>query len=104
MPITPRVCLLRVMDGLVLVARQRPRATGRVRGELTAGLHRDVRGLLYRLPRAIFGRLAADRPLAPDPGIICGPGCVVMSHGGRECFSLATQSAAMPSLESIRFV
>src|SRR5207244_6015745 len=101
MPITPRVCLLRVTDGLWLVARQRPRATGRVRGELTAGLHRDVRGLLYRLPRAIFGRLAADRPLATDPGNHGGPVCVVMAPAGLAFLAATTRLASQRPLPTL---
>src|SRR5215468_4171333 len=66
----------------MLVARQRPVAAGRIRIELTARLDSDVRRLLYRLHREIFGRLDDDRPLATDPGNNGGPVFVVMATAG----------------------
>ena len=39
---------LRVIDKLMHIARHRPIAAGRVRGEPTARVHRKVRGLLHR--------------------------------------------------------
>src|SRR5215510_3069247 len=47
MHLTAGVFLLRVIDRLMLVARQRPVAAGRIRIELTARLDSDVRRLLY---------------------------------------------------------
>src|SRR2546428_4447132 len=82
MHITTRVFLLRMIDGLVLVARQRSIATRRVGVELTACLHRDVGCLLYRLHREIFGRLYNDRPLATDPGDNRWPVFVIMAPTG----------------------
>src|SRR6266568_2654046 len=93
MHITPRVFLLRMIDGLVLVARQRPIATGRVRVELTACVRRDVSGLLDRLHREIFGRLDNDSPLATDPGNNGWPVFVVMAPAGLAFLAATTRLA-----------
>src|SRR4029453_2874564 len=82
MHITAGVFLLRVIDRLMLVARQRPVAAGRIRIELTARVHGDIRRLLDRLHREIFGRLDDDRPLATDPGNNGGPVFVIMATAG----------------------
>ena len=82
MHLTAGVFLLRVIDRRMLVARQRPVAAGRIRLELTACLDCDVRRLLHRLHREIFGRLDDDRPLATDPGNNGGPVFVVMTTAG----------------------
>src|SRR5215475_1209282 len=68
MHITAGIFLLRVVDMLVEVARERPIAAGRVGIEPTARLDRQVRRLLYRLHREISGRLDDNCPLATDPG------------------------------------
>jgi hypothetical protein len=93
MHLTPRVFLLRVIDRLLLVARQRPVAAGRIRLELTARLHRDVSGLLYRLHREICGRLDADSPLATDPGNKGWPVFVVMATAGLVFLAATTRLA-----------
>src|SRR5713101_3165792 len=93
MPITPRVFLLRVIDRLMRVARQRPVAARRIRIELTARLHRDVSGLLYGLHREIFGRLDDDRPLATDPGNNGWPVFVVMAPAGLAFLAATTRLA-----------
>src|SRR2546426_3531996 len=94
MYITPRVFLLRVIDRLMRVARQRPVAARRIRIELTARLHRDVSGLLYRLHRKIFGRLDDDSPLATDPGNNGWPIFVVVAAAGLALLAPASRSAA----------
>ena len=90
MPITAGVFLLRVLDRLLLVARQGPGAAGRIRLELTARLPCDVSRLLSRLHRAIFGRLDDDRPLATHPGNKGGPGLVVLAPAGLAFFAAPT--------------
>src|SRR4029434_407778 len=55
MPLTASIFLLRVVDILVEVARERPIAAGRVGVQPTAGLDGEVHGLLYGLHREIPG-------------------------------------------------
>src|SRR6266571_4057850 len=93
MDITPRVFLLRVIDRLMRVARQRPVAARRIRIELTARVHRDVSGLLDRLHREIFGRLDDDSPLATDPGNNGWPVFVVMAPAGLALLAATTRLA-----------
>src|SRR5712691_13403263 len=93
MDITPRVFLLRVIDRLMRVARQRPVAARRIRIELTARVHRDVSGLLDRLHREIFGRLDDDSPLATDPGNNGWPVFVVMATAGLAFLAATTRLA-----------
>src|SRR6266566_9855097 len=101
MHITTRVFLLRMIDGLVLVARQRPIATRRVGVELTACLHRDVGCLLYRLHREIFGRLYNDRPLATDPGDNRWPVFVIMAPTGLALLAATTCPASQVLFASV---
>src|SRR5262245_45666605 len=77
-----RLVPTQLVDKVVLVARQSPIATGRVRVELTACLHRNVGSLLDRLHREIFGRLDDDSPLATDPGDNRGPVFIVVPPTG----------------------
>jgi len=58
-----RVFLLRMIDGLMHIARQRPIAARRVRVEPTPRVHREVRGLLYGL--CTVKSLVACIPTAP---------------------------------------
>src|SRR6266516_7387328 len=102
MHITTRVFLLRMIDGLVLVAHQRPIATGRVRVELTTGLHRDVGGLLYRLDREILDGMHNDCPLATDPGNDGRPVFVVMAPTGLAFLAATTRSAPQRFLPALR--
>lgn len=68
MHVTPRVCLLRMIDKLVYIALQGSRAVGRVRVELTPFLHRDVGSLLHCPDGTVPCRLHHDTALATDPG------------------------------------
>src|SRR5262245_8819337 len=93
-----RLVPTQLIDELVLVARQRPIATGRVRVERTACLHCNVGSLLDRLHREIFGRLEDDRPVATDPGDNRGPVFVIVPPPG------LTLLAATPCAVSQRFL
>src|SRR5215471_6036084 len=101
MHLTPCVFLLRMIDGLVLVARQRPIATGRVRVELTACLHRNVGSLLDRLHREIFGRLDDDSPLATDPGDNRGPVFVIVPPTGLTLLAAPPRAASQRLLPTL---
>src|SRR4029450_7387915 len=79
MHLPARIFLLRMIDELMEIALQRLIAAGGVRVEPTARVHREVRGLLHRLHRAIFRRLDNDAPLATDPGNDRGPVFVIMA-------------------------
>ena len=76
--LTTRVFLPRMIDALVPIALHRPIAAGRVRGEPTAHLHRDIGCPLPRLHRKLFGRLSHDSPLAAAPGENSRPVFVLM--------------------------
>src|SRR5262249_21960367 len=60
MHVPTRILLLRMIDELVDVARQRSITAGRVRIEPTARVHSEVSGFLHRLDREISGRLEED--------------------------------------------
>src|SRR4029434_7134722 len=77
-----RVFLLRVVHRVMLIARNQPVAAGRVRVELTAGLHGQIGRLLHRLDRKVPGRLDYDTTLATHPGDDCRPIFVVMAPPG----------------------
>src|SRR5215467_9637953 len=52
----------------MLIAHDQPVAAGRVRIELTAGLHGEVGGLLHCFDRKVPCRVDHDRSLTTDPG------------------------------------
>src|SRR3989442_7929741 len=87
------IFLLRVIDKRMHIALHRPRAAGRVRGEPTARLHRQVGCLLHRLHRDISGRLYHDCPLATDPGDDGRPVFVIMAPTGLALLTATTRSA-----------
>src|SRR5215467_4605681 len=62
------VFLLRVVYRVMRIAHYQPVAAGRVRIELTAGLHGEVGGLLDRLDSKVPCRLDHDTALAAHPG------------------------------------
>ena len=97
MHITPRVFLLRVVHGVMLIADDQAIAAGRVRVERTAGLHREVGRLLHRLDRQVPCRLAHDTALAADPSDDSGSILIVMAPP-RLAFLAAT-----PRLAAQRF-
>src|SRR6266568_8745844 len=66
----------------MLIARDQPVAAGRVRIELTAGLHGEVGGLLYRLDRQVPCRVDHDATLTAHPGDDRRPIFVVMAPPG----------------------
>src|SRR5437660_12815415 len=82
MHVSTRLFLLRVVHRVMLIARYQPVAAGRVRVEPTAGLHRDVGGLLHRLDRTVPRCLDHDTALATHPGDNGGPILVVMAPSG----------------------
>src|SRR4030095_7132452 len=79
MHVPTRVFLLRVVDILVEVARERPIAAGRVGQESAAPLHSDIGGLLHRLDGKVPRRLDDAPPRAADPGDDRGAVFVVMT-------------------------
>src|SRR5438105_7803395 len=95
------ILLLRMIDELVDVARQRPITAGRVRVQPTAGLHGEVSGLLHRLDGEITGRLDDDSPLATDPGDNGGPVFVIMAPSGLAFLAPATRPASQRLLPAV---
>src|SRR5262245_59698891 len=82
MHVPPRVFLLRVMHCVMRIARDQPVAAGRVRVELTAGLHGEIGSLLYRLDRQVPCRVEHDATLTAHPGDHGRPIFVVMASPG----------------------
>jgi hypothetical protein len=91
--LSARVCLLRMLAAVVDVAPERPRAAGRVGGELAARLPRELRRLLHRLDRDVCGDRDDDRPLTTAPGHQRWPIVVEMASAGL-AFCAATPRAA----------
>src|SRR5215831_14887629 len=77
----------------MLIARDQPVAAGRVRVELTAGVHGEVGGLLHRLDRQVPGRVDHDATLTAHPGDNGRPIFVIMAPA-RLAFLPATTRAA----------
>src|SRR5438309_4523042 len=94
MDVTTGILLLGMIDELVHIAFHGPIAAGRVGVEPTACVHRDVRGLLDRLHREIFGCLDDDSPLATDPGNNGWPVFVVMAPAGLAFLAATTRLAS----------
>jgi hypothetical protein len=69
---SPRVFLLRMVDICMHIARERPRAAGRVGGEPTARVHGEVGRLLHRLHGEIAGRMEDDGPWRLTRAMIAG--------------------------------
>src|SRR5712691_8135457 len=95
------ILLLRMIDELVDVARQRPITAGRVRREPTARVHGEASGLLPRLDGAITGRLDDDRPLATDPGDHGGPVFIIMAPAGLAFLAPTTRPASQRLLPAV---
>src|SRR5215471_17019819 len=98
MHVTARIFLLRVVDILVQVSRERPITAGGVGEESAAPLHDDVGGLLHRLDRKVPRRLQHDTAMATHPGDNGRPILVVMAPPGL-AFLVAT-----PGVASQRFL
>src|SRR5712691_3391204 len=101
MHVTTCIFLLRMMNVLMHVARHRPIAAGGVRREPTTRFHRQVGCLLYRLRRAISGRLYDDRALTTDPGDNCWPVFVIMTPAGLVFLAATTCAASQRLLPSL---
>ena len=67
---------------ILAIRLHRPVAAGRVRIELTAGLHGEVGGLLHRLDRKVPCRVDHDATLTAHPGDNGRPIFVVMAPPG----------------------
>src|SRR5215468_11064948 len=67
---------------LMRIARDQSVAAGRVCGELPAGLHSEVGGLLHRLDRQVPWRVDHDATLTAHPGDNGRPIFVVMVPPG----------------------
>src|SRR5262245_16396408 len=91
-----------VIDERVDVALHRSIATGRVGIEAAARLDGEVRRLLHRLHREIFGRVDDDRPLATDPGNNRGPVFVIMAPTGLAFLAAPTRAASQRLLPTVR--
>src|SRR5438067_1002935 len=107
MHVTTGIFFLRVIDKRMSIALHRPIAAGRVRGEPTARLHRQVGGLLHRLHREISGRLHYDCPLATDPGDDGRPVFVIVAPTGLALLTATTRAAPqrfLPALWCLAFV
>src|SRR5215813_13905975 len=94
MHVPTRVFLLRVMHCVMLIARDQPVAAGRVRVELTAGLHGEVGGLLHRLNRKVPCRVDHDATLTAYPGDNGRTVFVVVPPTGLAFLAATTRSAS----------
>src|SRR4030095_9829584 len=101
MHLTASIFLLRVVDILVEVARERPIAAGRVGVQPTAGLDGEVHGLLYGLHGEIARRLDDDRPLATDPGDNRGPVFLIVPPTGLAFLAAPTRAASQRFLPAL---
>src|SRR5499427_3201815 len=91
----------------MLIARDQPIAAGRVRVELTAGLHGKVSGLLHRLDRKVPCRVDHDATLTTHPGDDRGPIFVIMPPPGLTLLATTTRAAPqgfLPTLFRLSFV
>src|SRR5437899_2324093 len=79
MHLTTGIFLLRMIDKRMRVALHRLIATGRVRVEPTARLHRHIGCLLHRLDGEILHGLHHDETLSTDPGDDRGPIFIIMA-------------------------
>jgi len=79
MHVTARLFLLRVVDVLVQVARQRPIAAGGIGQESATPLHGDVGRCLHRLDGKVPHGVDHDASLPADPGDDGRPILVVMA-------------------------
>src|SRR5215831_2534987 len=82
MHVTARLFLLRMVDKVVRIARERAIAAGRVRIEPTARFDGDVGRFLHRLDGKVPRRLDHDTSLTADPRDDGGPILVVMAAPG----------------------
>src|SRR5213593_1757873 len=96
------ILLLRMIDIVMHIALQRPRAARRVRVQPTARLHGEVSGLLHGLHGEIAGRLDDDRTLAADPRDNGGPVFVVVPPTGLAFLTTPTCSASQRLLPALR--
>src|SRR5215831_12715752 len=96
-----RILLLRMIDELVDVARQRSITAGRVCIEPTASVHGEVGGFLHRLDREITGRLDDDSPLATDPSDDGRPVFVIMAPTGLALLPATTRAAPQRFLPTL---
>src|SRR5215831_78335 len=80
--VTPGVLFLGVIHELVHIALECSIAARRVRVEPAARLDGEVRRLLHRLHREIFGRMDDHSSLTTDPGNNRGPVFVIMAPLG----------------------
>jgi hypothetical protein len=94
LPVPAYRLFLRMLDAVVHVALERPRAAGRVGVEPPARAHRGLGGCLPRLPREIFARLGDDSPWATAPRTKRRPVGVIMAPAGRALLAPATRAAA----------
>src|SRR5262245_12935747 len=101
MHVTTCIFLLGMIDELMDVAFHCPITAGRVGGEPTARLHGEVRGLLHRLHREIFGHVDNDSSLSTDPGDDCWSVFVIMPSAGLAFLPTATRSAPQRLLPTL---
>ena len=93
MPLAARIVLLRVIDNIMQVARQRLIGAGRVGIEPAALSYGHVGGLLHGLHREIAGRLEDDLPLPVDPRNNSGPIFVIVAPAGLTLLAAPTWPA-----------
>src|SRR6266516_1466097 len=85
----------------MLIARAHPVAAGRVRVELTAGLHGEVSGLLHRLDRKVPCRVDHDATLTAYPGDNGWPVFVVVPPTGLAFLAAPPGAAAQGFLPTL---
>src|SRR5262249_12010146 len=95
------VFLLRVIHCVMLIACDQPVAAGRVRIELTAGLHGEVGSLLHRLDRKVPCRVDHDATLTAHPGDNGQPIFVIMASTGLTLLAAPTRAAAQRLLPTL---
>src|SRR5499433_3709596 len=85
----------------MLIARDQPVAAGRVRVELTAGLHGEVGGLLHCFDRKVPCRLDHDATLTAHPGEDRGSVFVVMAPPRLAFLAAPTRAASQRFLPAL---
>src|SRR5215467_10630515 len=85
----------------MLIAREQPVAAGRVRIELTAGVHGEVGGLLHGLDRKVPCCVDHDAPLTAHPGDDRRPIFVVMPPAGLAFLAASTRAVSQYLLPAV---
>src|SRR5262245_30842544 len=94
MDVTPRVCLLGVIDEVMRIALERPIAAGGVGRETTARVDRDGGRLVHGLDGKVTRRLHHNAPPPADPGDDGRAVLVIMAPAGFALLAAPTCAAS----------